>query len=74
MDDQQIRDRAAEPSHVRKYQKRLRQELSKLQGGLKTLNTINAESSSLHRPPIFVKPVERQPFPLAQGKFALHQK
>ncbi|KAF7593738.1 hypothetical protein BBP40_010913 [Aspergillus hancockii] len=74
MDDQRIRDLAAEPSHVRKDRERLNQELEKLRAGLNTFNIFNTESSSLQRPPIFGKPVIGQPPSLAQGPLAWHRK
>ncbi|KAE8143529.1 P-loop containing nucleoside triphosphate hydrolase protein [Aspergillus pseudotamarii] len=61
MDDQQIRELAAESSHVQQDRQRLDQELKRLQAGLDTFNIFSTESSALQRPPIFGKSASKQP-------------
>ncbi|KAE8376604.1 P-loop containing nucleoside triphosphate hydrolase protein [Aspergillus bertholletiae] len=56
MEDQQIRELAEEPVHVQRDRQRLNQELDRLRAGLNTFNILSTESSSLQRPPIFMKP------------------
>ncbi|KAJ5181073.1 Dynamin [Penicillium cf. griseofulvum] len=52
MDDQQIREIAAEPSNIQKDRERLNAELEKLRKGRQTLNAFSTADSSLRARPI----------------------
>lgn len=53
MDDQQIREIAAEPSSIQKERERLNEELEKLRRGNQTLNAFSKADSSLRARHIF---------------------
>ncbi|KAJ5975515.1 P-loop containing nucleoside triphosphate hydrolase protein [Penicillium waksmanii] len=55
MDTKQIRSLADEPAHVQSDRERYTSQLEKLEAGLKTLNILNREESSLATPIVFGK-------------------
>lgn len=55
MEDDQVRELAAEPSYICEERDRLTSELAKLQAGLRTLSIFNTQKPSLNgRPSMFL--------------------